>query len=52
MDSVIYVLNDRPDKYTIVRELEELGWKAHGLVELIDSTKKHIKVLVMLRESK
>lgn len=51
MDSAIYVLWDRPDKDEILKELRKLGWVEHGLVDLIDNTKKRIRVVVMLRPS-
>lgn len=52
MYSVIYVLPDKPDKDKIKTELEDLGWKAQGLVDLKDPTGKQICVELMLRETK
>lgn len=49
MDSTIYVLWDREDRDRILKELRELGWEDHGLVNLVDNTKKSIRVVVMLR---
>lgn len=52
MYSTIYVLWDREDRDIIVAELRALGWESHGLVDLIDNTKKAIRVVVMLRTTK
>lgn len=52
MYSTIYVLWDKKDRDKILEELRELGWEEHGLVDLLDSVGKPIRVVVMLRETK
>jgi len=52
MESTIYVLWDREDREKIIKELRALGWESHGLVDLVDNTKKAIRVVVMLRTTK